>query len=104
MECVGFFGWKRQTGSRCDAGIFKIKMTKQYSNFHFRKIFSDGKMLEIKLNNSSLAEQLICLKLAEHIILALKEYMNFKQEAERKQFVDNFIRESMEKLKCQKKN
>ncbi len=73
-------------------------MIAQSPDFHFRKILKDGRKLEIKLENSSLAEHLICLKLVKHIILALSDLQKFQRQA----LVEKFISDSMEKLKCRK--
>jgi hypothetical protein len=61
----------------------------------------DGKRLEIKLNKASLAEHLICLKLARHVKTAILE-LNEMQKNQRQKIVDNFLSETREKLRCQK--
>lgn len=78
--------------------MIKIKQ-KDRPEFHLRKILPDGNILEIKLTKAGISETLICLKLAEHIILSLLELNKLKI----KNLVDNFISKSMELLKCKNK-
>ena len=64
---------------------------KTRTDFNYNKTIGD-KQLTVKLTNASIGEHCLCLKLIEHIEKAVIWY-------EKKELVNNFIDDSMAKLK-----
>jgi hypothetical protein len=68
-------------------------MVKEKDNFYFEFIFPDGRKLELKFENCCLAEHFILLKIFKKTVDSINAYQRFL-------LVENFIKESMQKLKC----
>lgn len=69
-----------------------------HNNFHFKRIMPDGRMVEIKFTKANPVENMLCCKFGQALYEDLQDLKRFQNKI----LVENFIKESMEKLRCRK--